>query len=76
MAGEHETEFYCADYDNLGRSFALILEDGDTGEVFDRQTVEECRGGIYLKYRIKGHVKARFQWLGGPDVTVSGIFWE
>ena len=76
MAGEHETEFYCADYDNLGRCFVLSLEDGDTGEVFDKQTIEDCRGGVYLKYQIKGHVRARFQRLEGPDVTVSGVFWE
>lgn len=76
IAGEHETEFYCADYDNLGRSFALFLEDGDTGKVFDKQVIEDCRGGVYLRYQIKGHIKARFQCLQGPDVTVSGIFWE
>ena len=52
------------------------MEDGDTGEVFDRQTIKDCRGGVYLKYQIKGHVMARFQCLEGPDVTVSGIFWE
>lgn len=76
MAGEHEIEFYCADYDNLGRSFALILEDGDTKEILNRQVVKEYRSGIYLKYQIKGHIKAKFQRLEGPDVTVSGIFWE
>lgn len=76
MAGEHETEFYCADYDNLGRSFSLSLENGDTGEVFDRQTIKDCRGGVYLKYQLKGHIRARFKCLEGPDVTVSGIFWE
>lgn len=76
MAGEHGTEFYCADYDRLGRSFELVLEDGDNGDVIDRQTVEEYQGGVYLKYRLKGHVRARFKRLAGPDVTVSGVFWE
>lgn len=76
MAGEHETEFYCADYDRLGRSFEVIIEDGDAEVILDRQVVEEYQEGVYLKYKIKGHIKAKFRCLTGPDVTVSGVFWE
>ncbi len=76
VSGKHQVSFYFVDYDNLNRSFELIIEDGIKKTELLKEYVENFNNGIYLKYEIEGYVKIRFKCVSGPDVALSGVFFD
>lgn len=67
---------YMVDYDNMARSMKVIVENADTGKVYDTCDVEAFVGGALLSYRFKGHVRVRFVNMGGPDAVLSGVWFD
>lgn len=73
---EHRVTFYCVDYDRLERRQIVDVLDGATGECLHREEVECFHYGVYLQYRMKGHVVVRFRKIEGPDAVLSGVFFD
>jgi len=77
IPGKEKTiTFYMVDYDNLARSMKVIVENADTGKVYDICDVEAFVNGELLSYRIKGHVRVRFINMSGPDAVLSGVWFD
>jgi len=54
----------------------VIVENADTGKVYDICDVEAFVNGELLCYRIKGHVRVRFINMSGPDAVLSGVWFD
>src|SRR5439155_1422094 len=52
----HDLALYALDWTNGGRSEQIQLSDADTGAVLDTQTVSPFGGGVYLQWKVSGHV--------------------
>ena len=78
ISGEEakRVSFYFMDYDNLGRESKVEIFDADTGELLCTDKIKDFVNGIYLSYEIKGAVQICFTKLEGPDVVLSGVFFE
>lgn len=68
--------FYCVDWDYDGRLQNVELIDAETGQVLHATSLSNFGGGAYLKYRIKGRVKARFTRVASSNAVVSGVFFD
>lgn len=76
VTGNHEVSFLCGDYDYLGREFVCLVEDADSGKELSRQAIALKGEAVLVKYQLSGHVKVRFLRVAGPDVVLSGVFFE
>ena len=73
----HQIALYCLDWDALGRSQIVDIQNGDTNEVLDSRAISAFRGGVYLVWEITGHVKLRVTD-SSPELStvVSGLFFD
>ncbi len=73
---EHMITFYCMDYDMLERRQVVEAIDGATGECVHREELACFHYGVYLKFRLKGHIYVKFRRLEGSDAVLSGVFFD
>lgn len=73
---EHRITFYCMDYDQLERRQVVEVIDGATGECVHREELANFHYGVYVKFRLKGHIYVKFRKLEGPDAVLSGVFFD
>lgn len=69
----HPVALYCLDYDSKARRQVIDVLDSQ-GNVLDSRTVSNFQGGIYLVWKVSGHVSFRVTLLNGPTAVVNGVF--
>lgn len=69
---------YFADFKGAKLSMTVEALDGETEEVLNSQSLSEFPNGVYLKYRVKGHIKFRIKDNTAEDngTVISGIFFD
>ena len=77
-AGMHQIAVYCANYDggqwpNRGQTVRVL--DG-AGNVLDTRMVSNFASGVWLVWRVKGHVQVQVTNTGQPNALASGIFFD
>jgi hypothetical protein len=71
----HDLALYALDWDgNNGRSEKMAISDANTGAVLDTETVSKFSGGVYLDWKIAGHVVIKVTRLAGANAVLSGLF--
>jgi hypothetical protein len=70
----YQVALYLVDYDNHSRSERVDVFDGASGARYDTRTVADFRGGVYLVYNVRGHVRFRITHLAGRNAALSGVF--
>jgi hypothetical protein len=67
---------YALDWDTYqgGRSETVQILDGSSGAALDSRTISSFNNGIYLVWKISGHVKINVIFLSGGNSVVSGVF--
>ena len=67
---------YALDWDSYlgGRSETVQILDGSTGTVLDSRTISGFSNGVYLVWKLSGHVKINVIFLSGGNSVVSGVF--
>ena len=76
-AGTHEVALYCFDWNDTGTRRQTIEVLNGSGQVLDTQALTtNFYGGVYLVWRVNGHVQFRVTNNAGPtmNAVVSGIF--
>src|SRR5579871_2115402 len=72
----HQVSLYCVDWDNSGRGQTITIRDAVTNALISTQSLGAFTGGVYLKWRLGGHVKITVSKVAGPDCVVNGIFFD
>jgi ELWxxDGT repeat protein len=70
----HGLELYLLDWDQISRAETVQLSDAATGAVLSTQSVASFHNGLYLDYRVSGHVVITITCTGGPNAVLSGLF--
>lgn len=68
--------FYCCDYECMGRVMRLVVLDGNTNKILVEQQIEGLEKGVYISFNLKGNIHVRFERVRGPDVVLSGVFFD
>jgi len=71
----HRVALYALDWDNLGRSESVKIQDSTSGTTLDTESVSNFANGVYLIWTITGHVTITVTPTAGPNAVISGIFW-
>src|SRR5439155_183058 len=63
---------------NSGRSEQIQLTSAATGAVLDTATVSSFSGGVYLQWKVSGHVVITLTNLAGTqtNAVLSGLFFD
>ncbi len=72
---DHQVALYCLDYDKAGRTQNVLVQDA-AGTTLDTQTVTSFENGVYLIWKIRGHVTIQVQNTGYPHAVASGVFFD
>ncbi|QEH36754.1 TAP-like protein [Aquisphaera giovannonii] len=70
----HDVSLYLLDWDNAGRAEQIDIVDATTGAVLDTRSASAFGGGVYLTWRLSGHVQFVVTRTAGPSAAVSGLF--
>lgn len=74
---EYQTALYFVDFEDVNRRAAVEMFDLKTKElVAPVQLVQGFSGGKYMIYRYNNPVRFRINHVRGPNVTLSGIFFD
>ncbi|WP_150267062.1 hypothetical protein [Paenibacillus tepidiphilus] len=73
-----KVSFYFVDYEKFGRRFTIGVCDAENGSILTECHFNEyeTETGIYVSLYLKGHIKVKFVKNSGPDVTLSGVFFD
>ncbi len=72
----HEVALYLIDWDSTIRVQTVEVQDAQTGEVLDSHDIESFGDGLYLVWKIKGHVAIKVIHTGGANAVISGLFFD
>lgn len=72
--GPRNVALYFLDWDTTARVHRVQVMDAVSREILDTRSVSSFSGGIYLTYRISGHVLIEVAGQAGPNVILSGVF--
>ncbi|MCP4453843.1 MAG: hypothetical protein GY809_20470, partial [Planctomycetes bacterium] len=72
----HQVAIYFGDWDSTVRTQTVEVRDAATDEVLDTQVIESFQDGLYLVWRIKGHVAIKIIHTGGANAVISGLFFD
>ncbi len=72
----HDLELYFLDYTNAGRAETVQISDATTGTVLDTETVSSFKNGVYLQWKVSGHVVITITKTAGPSALLSGLFFD
>jgi len=68
----HQVALYCMDWDTSSRQQRVdVLDSG--GNTLDTRTIANFNGGVYLVWRVSGHVIFRVTWQAGYNGVVEGL---
>jgi hypothetical protein len=75
----HQIALYALDWDSPGgaRSETISIVDANNpSNVLDSEIVTNCQNGVYLAWKISGHVTINVMWTGGANAVISGLFFK
>ncbi|HYL96676.1 MAG TPA: protease pro-enzyme activation domain-containing protein [Terriglobales bacterium] len=72
----HPFALYAVDWDARGRSETIQVVDANTNAVLDTRSLSNFSNGVYLLWRLSGHVKINVTVTGGVNAVVSGVFFN
>ena len=72
----HRVALYLLDWDNNNRATRVEVLDAATQQVLATQSVQSYQAGVYLVWKVQGHVRLRFTNVGGANAVLSGIFFD
>ncbi len=70
----HDLELYFLDWDSSRRAETVTIKDAATGAVLDTRSIASFHNGVYLDYRVSGHVVITITRTGGANAVLSGLF--
>jgi YD repeat-containing protein len=70
---QHQIALYCVDWDTTTRQQRVEILDTN-GNVLNGQDVSSFNGGIYLVWKVTGHITIRVTSTAGINAVVSGLF--
>ena len=79
---EHQVSIYFLDLDRRGRWSIVDIIDADSRKILHSFNLTDFTQGIYLKYKIQGHVQCRItnvwtqRYQNSPDTRFSAIFFD
>jgi hypothetical protein len=71
---QHNLELYLVDWDNTNRAEQVQISDATTGLVLSTQSISSFHNGVYLDYRVGGHIVITITRLAGDNAVLSGLF--
>lgn len=75
----HQVALYCLDWDyNNVRAQRVDVLDAATNALLDSRNMSAYKGGQYVVWNLRGHVKLKMAYTGpaGLNATVSGLFFD
>jgi hypothetical protein len=73
----HDISLYFLDWDgNNSRNEQVQITNSGTGAVLDTEKISSFSGGAYLEWAVSGHVIITVSKLGGPNIVMSGMFFD
>ena len=75
-SNQHQVALYLLDWDSTTRMTRIDVLDAATQQVIATQTMQAYRPGIYMIWKVQGHVAFRFTKIGGANAVVSGLFFD
>jgi RHS repeat-associated protein len=72
---QHQIALYCVDWDTTARQQRVDILDSN-GNVLNSQNVSSFNGGIYLVWKVSGHIAIRVTSTGGLNAVISGLFFD
>jgi serine/threonine protein kinase len=73
---QHRMALYCLDWDSLGRAETIQIIDAKTNKVLNSQAISSFNQGVYLRWKVSGHIKIVITHTGGANAVTSGIFFD
>jgi hypothetical protein len=73
---QHTVSVYCLDWDRAGRVQRVDVLDANSRRVLHSQQLQQFENGVYLSYKISGHVLLRFTRLQSHNAVLSGLFFD
>jgi len=70
----HQFALYALDWDGQGRAETIQVLDATTGNVVDTRSISNFSQGMYLVWKIAGHITIHVTATAGPNAVISGIF--
>jgi hypothetical protein len=73
----HQVALYALDWDSPGgaRSETISIVDANNpSNVLDSESVTNCQNGVYLVWKISGHVTINVMRTAGANAVISGVF--
>ncbi|WP_165230809.1 S8 family serine peptidase [Aquisphaera insulae] len=70
----HSVSLYALDWDKAGRAEQVQVVDPTTGSVLDTRTISGFQNGVYLTWKVSGHVQFRVTRTAGPNAVIGGLF--
>ena len=70
----HNLELYFLDWDSTGRAETVQVSDAASGAVLSTQSVSSFHAGVYLDYRVSGHIVITITRTAGANAVLSGLF--
>jgi hypothetical protein len=70
----HVVSMYCLDYDSTSRAESVSVLNASSAAVLDTRTVTNFNGGVWLVWKIAGHVTLQVTRTAGSNAVVSGLF--
>ena len=72
----HQLALYLLDWDTNARAQTITLTDPATGAVLDTRSASSFHNGLWLSWKLTGHVQIRIARSGGLNAVLSGIFFD
>ncbi len=72
---QHQIAIYSLDWDRLGRTQTISILDGTTNTVLDSRSITNFGNGLYVVWKVTGHVIVQVT-NSGPNAVISGLFFD
>jgi hypothetical protein len=70
----HTFALYALDWDNFGRAETVQILDANTNAVLDSRSVANFTNGVYLVWKLSGHVTLSVTTTSDANAAISGMF--
>jgi hypothetical protein len=72
----HQFALYALDWDTTARAETIQVVDANTAAVLDTRNISSFSNGIYLIWKISGHVRITVTRATGVNAVISGAFFR
>jgi hypothetical protein len=75
-AGAHQLSAYLLDWDTTDRRERIDVLDANDNTLDSQNVTESFHGGVYLVWKVSGHVRIRVTLTRGANPVLSGLFFD